>query len=70
MVIDNIEHKLILGQPFFYNAQVTFVYNNEGYQCAKFMNEERSKTGITRVCRPEGKAWRKARVENEMSENE
>jgi hypothetical protein len=49
---------------------VTFVYDDEGYQCAKFMNEERSKTGITRVCRPEGKAWRKARVENEMSENE
>ena len=70
MVIDDIEHKLILGQPFFHDAQLTFEYDEEGYQCAKFMNEERTKTGITRVCPPQGKAWRKARVENEMSENE
>ena len=69
MVIDDIEHKLILGQPFFHDAQVTFVYDDEGYQCAKFINEERSKTGITQVCQPEGKAQRKARVENKILGN-
>jgi Aspartyl protease len=31
IVIDDIDHKLILGCPFFYDAQLTFVYNEEGY---------------------------------------
>ena len=51
MVIEDIDHKLILGCPFFHDAQLTFVYNDEGYQCARFMNEDGSKIGVTRVCR-------------------
>src|SRR5204863_8103591 len=47
MVINEIDHKLILGHPFFFNAQLTFVYDEVGYQCAKFMNEDRTKVGIT-----------------------
>jgi hypothetical protein len=59
MVIDDIDHKLILGCPFFYDAQL--IYDEEGYQCAKFANEDRSKIRMTRVCRPQGREWREAR---------
>jgi gag-polyprotein putative aspartyl protease len=71
MVINDIDHKLILGCPFFHDAQLTFVYDEEGYQCAKFVNEDRTKTGITRVCRPQGREWREARIRGVIeSENE
>ena len=47
MVINDINHKLILGQPFFHDSLMTFVYDEEGYQCAKFTNEDRTKVRIT-----------------------
>ena len=70
MVIEDIDHKLILGCPFFHDAQLTFTYDDEGYQCARFVNEDRTKVGVTRVCSPQGKAWREARASPEASENE
>jgi aspartyl protease len=70
MVIDDIDHKLILGCPFFHDAQLTFVYDEDGYQCAKFANEDRTKIGTTRVCRPQGKEWRDARAGADESGNE
>ena len=71
IVIDNIDHKLILGCPFFHDSQLTFVYDEEGYQCAKFTSEDRTKIGITRVCKPQSREWREARIQGVMeSENE
>jgi hypothetical protein len=71
MVIDEIDHKLILGCLFFHDAQLTFVYDDEGYQCAKFTNEDRTKIATTRVCRPQSREWREARVQGaEESGNE
>ena len=67
IVIEDIDYKLILGCPFFHNAQLTFAYDEEGYQCARFINEDGSKIRVTRVCRLQGKAWREARL---TSENE
>jgi hypothetical protein len=31
LVLNNSEHTLILGSPFFHDAQVTFEYNEDGY---------------------------------------
>ena len=74
LVIPNLaHHKLILGQPFVHDAQVCPYFDEEGYQCIKFCNKDRSKVGITRVSKPQGKAVRHARVdreEEELSENE
>ena len=70
MVIEDIDHKLILGCPFFHDAQLTFMYDDEGYQCAKFTNEDRTKVGVTRICCLQGRAWREARASPEVSENE
>src|SRR5438045_1152977 len=70
MVIEDIDHKLILGCPFLHDDQLTFMYDDEGYQCAKFTNEDRTKVGVTCICRPQGKAWREARASPEASENE
>ena len=69
MVIEDINHKLILGCPFFHDAQLMFTYDDEGYQCARFVNEDRTKVGVTRVCSPQGKAWREARASPEALEN-
>ena len=69
LVVDNIDHQLILGCPFFHDAKLTFEYDEDGYQCARFWNESRSKVGTTRVCNPQGKSWREARIREE-SENE
>ena len=68
-MINDINYKLILEQPFFHDSLITFVYNKKGYQCAKFTNEDKTKVGITRVYQLESKLWRKARVENEVLEN-
>jgi gag-polyprotein putative aspartyl protease len=74
LVIPNLaHHKLILGQPFVHDAQVCPYFDEEGYQCIKFRNEDRSKVGTTRVSKPQGKAVRNARMdreEEEMSGNE
>src|SRR5438045_7624605 len=67
------QHKLILGQPFVHDAQVCPYFDDKGYQCIKFYNEDHSKVGITRVSKPQGKAVRNAwieRAEDELSENE
>jgi len=70
MVINDIDHKLILGCPFFHDSQLTFVYDEDGYQCAKFMNEDKTKVRITCICRPQSKEWREVRAVMEVSENE
>ena len=62
MVIKDIDYKLILGYSFFYNIQLMFLYNNEKYQCARFINKDRSKIGVTCVCYLQGKAQREARI--------
>jgi hypothetical protein len=31
LVLNNSKYTLILGAPFFYDAQVTFVYNDDSY---------------------------------------
>ena len=62
MVVDSIDHKLILGCPFFHDVQLTFLYDEDGYQNARFLNEDRTKEGETRVCRPQGRQDREARA--------
>jgi hypothetical protein len=62
MVVDSIDHKLILGCPFFYDAQLTFLYDEDDYQNARFLNEDQTKEGETRVCRPQGRQDREAQA--------
>jgi hypothetical protein len=50
LVLNNSEHTLILGAPFFHDAQVTFVYDDDGYQYARILSEDREKVATIRVC--------------------
>jgi hypothetical protein len=65
MVVDSIDHKLILRCPFFHDAQLTFLYDEDGYQNAQFLNEDQTKEGETRVCRPQSRLDREARALSE-----
>jgi predicted aspartyl protease len=65
MVVDSIDHKLILGCLFFHNVQLTFLYDKDGYQNARFLNEDRTKEGETRVCRPQSRLDREAHALSE-----
>jgi hypothetical protein len=40
MVVDSIDHKLILRCPFFHDTQLTFLYDEDGYQNARFLNKD------------------------------
>jgi hypothetical protein len=60
LVLNNSEHTLILGSPFFHDAQVTFEYDEDGYQYAKILSEDREKVATVRVCVPQGKANRES----------
>jgi hypothetical protein len=31
LVVDNIDHQMILGCPFFYDTKLTFEYDKDGY---------------------------------------
>jgi predicted aspartyl protease len=62
MVVDSINHKLILGCPFFHDAQLTFLYDKDGYQNARFLTEDQTKEGEMRVCRPQSRQDREARA--------
>src|SRR6266487_3977675 len=69
LVIPNLaHHKLILGQPFVHNIQVCLYFNEEGYQYIKFCNKDCSKVGITQVSKPQEKAVRHTRVDQEEEE--
>jgi len=48
LVIPNLaHHKLILGQPFIHDAQVCPYFDEDGYQCIRFYNEDCLKVGMT-----------------------
>jgi hypothetical protein len=67
LVLNNSEHTLILGAPFFHDAQVTFEYDEDGYQYARILSEDREKIAIVRVCIPQGK---QSRGDQDLAEND
>jgi hypothetical protein len=70
LVLNNSEHTLILGAPFFHDAQVTFVYDDNGYQYARILSEDREKVATIRVCIPQDKTSRESSEDPEFAENE
>jgi len=70
LVLNKSEHTLILRAPFFYNAQVTFEYNDSRNQYAKLLSEDREKVATVRVCAPQSKQDRERRMELELEGNE
>jgi hypothetical protein len=67
LVLNNSEHTLILGAPFFHDAQVTFEYDDDGFQYAKIFSEDRGKVATVRVCVPQGK---RSREDLNLEEND
>ena len=57
---------LILGAPFFHDAQVTFEYDDTGNQYAKVLGEDREKVATVRVCVPQSKGDREKRAEADL----
>jgi hypothetical protein len=70
LVLNNSEHTLILGAPFFHDAQVTFVYDDDGYQYARILSEDREKVATIRVCIPQDKTSRESSEDPEFAEND
>jgi hypothetical protein len=70
LVLNNSEHTLILGAPFFHDAQVTFVYDDDGYQYARILSEDREKVATVRVCIPQDKTSRESSEDPEFVEND
>jgi len=68
LVLNKSEHTLILGAPFFHDAQVTFEYDDSGNQYAKLLSEDREKVATVRVCAPQSKQDRERRMELEGNE--
>jgi hypothetical protein len=70
LVLNNSKHTLILGAPFFHDAQVTFDYNDDGYQYARILSEDREKVATVQVCIPQGKSSRASSEDPELSGND
>jgi hypothetical protein len=66
LVLNESEHTLILGAPFFHDAQVTFEYDEAGNQYAKVLGEDREKVATVRVCVPQSKGDRERRAEADL----
>jgi hypothetical protein len=70
LVLNKSEHTLILRAPFFHDAQVTFEYDDAGYQYARMLSEDREKVATVRVCAPQSRTDREKRVEQDFEGNE
>src|ERR1700730_12800013 len=70
LVLSNSKHTLILGALFFHDAQVTFEYDDDGFQYARIFSEDREKVATVRVCVPQDKTSRASSKDPEFSENE
>jgi hypothetical protein len=70
LVLNNSEHTLILGTLFFHDAQVMFDYDDDGYQYAQILSEDREKVATVQVCIPQGKSSRASSEDPELSGND
>ena len=70
LVLNKSEHTLILGAPFFHDAQVTFEYDDAGYQYARMLSEDRERVATVRVCAPQSRTDREKRIEQDVEGNE
>jgi hypothetical protein len=61
LVLNKSEHTLILGAPFFHDAQVTFEYNDSGNQYARILSEDHEKIATVRVCAPQSRKDRESK---------
>ena len=68
LVLNKSEHTLILGAPFFHDAQVTFEYDDAGNQYARLLSEDHEKVATVRVCAPQSRKDRESRAETEGKE--
>ena len=50
LVLNESKHTFILRAPFFYNAQVTFKYNDTRNQYTKVLGEDQEKVATIQVC--------------------
>jgi hypothetical protein len=66
LVLNKSKHTLILGAPFFHDAQVTFEYDDAGNQYARMLSEDHEKVATVWVCTPQGKKERESRVTAEV----
>jgi hypothetical protein len=70
LVLNNSKHTLILGALFFHDAQVTFNYNDDGYQYTRILSEDREKVATVQVCIPQGKSSRASSEDPELLGND
>jgi hypothetical protein len=69
-VLNKSEHTLILGAPFFHDAQVTFEYDDSGNQYAKLLSEDQEKVATVQVCVPQSRQDWEKRMELSLEGNE
>jgi hypothetical protein len=70
LVLNNSEHTLILDTLFFHDAQVTFDYDDDGYQYTRILSEDREKVATVQVCIPQRKLSRASSEDSELSGND
>jgi hypothetical protein len=69
LVFNNSKHILILRAPFFYDAQITFEYNDDRYQYTRILSEDREKAVIVQICVLQSKASRE-RDDSDLERND